>query len=257
MTGCAGAVNDLLAVIKCPSMKASGNNASSNYSSHSCCYGLIVQAICDSSCHFIFIAIAAPGKSSDQSAEQQTSLLTALNCLPLGSYIVGDAAYTLTDICMITFTGSEWLIPSKDTFYYFLNQGRISIEMAFGLHTTKWKLLKKPLFISLSVKSEVLECISQQHNYCIDMRSQDLSEDKAESISLETSPLEWGYLQTVEILEPSVHGTSQVRDAILGIVSQHGFGRPPQNVECHWQELHDIKFDVEEKIKINSFILCM
>ena len=89
------------------------------------------------------------------------------------------------------------------------------------------------------------------------MRSQYLSEDKAESISLETSPLGWGYLPTVEILEPSRHGTSQVSDAILGMVSQHGFGRPPQDVECHWQELHDITFDVEEKIKMNSFILCM
>ena len=102
--------------------------------------------------------------------------------------------------------------------------------MAFGLFTTKWQLLKKPLFVSLSVGSEVLECISWLHNYCIDMRSQDLSEDIAEIIPFETSPLGWGNLPAVEILEPSVHGTSQVHDAILGMVSQHGFERPLQNV---------------------------
>ena len=112
--------------------------------------------------------------------------------------------------------------------------------MAFGLLTTKWQILKKPLFVSLGVGSEVLECISRLHNYCIDMRSQGLSEDIAEIIPLEKSPLGWGYLPTVEMLRPSVHGTSQVRDAILGMVSQHGFGRPPHNIERHQQELHEI-----------------
>ena len=227
ITGCVGAIDGLLVVIKCPSMKASDNNPSSYYSGHYCCHGLNVQAICDSSCCFTFFAVAAPGKSSDQAAVEQTSLLTALNCLPIGSYIVGDAAFTLTDKCKTPFTGSQWLIPSKDSFNYFLSQVRTRIEMALGLLTTKWQLFKKPLFVSLSVGSEVLECISQLHNYCIDMRSQDLSEDIAEIIPLETSPLGWGYLPTVEMLEPSVHGASQVCDTILGMVSQHGFERPP------------------------------
>ena len=240
ITGCVGAIDGLLVVIKCPSMKASDNNPSSYYSGHYCCHGLNVQAICDSSCRFTFFAIAAPGKSSDQAAVEQTSLPTALDCLPLGSYIVGDAAYTLTDQCITPFTGSQRLNPTKDSFNYFLSQVRIRIEMAFGLLTTKWQILKKPLFVSLGVGSEVLECISRLHNYCIDMRSQGLSEDIAEIIPLEKSPLGWGYLPTVEMLRPSVHGTSQVRDAILGMVSQHGFGRPPHNIERHQQELHEI-----------------
>ena len=138
-------------------------------------------------------------------------------------------------------TTFHW-VTVVDSFNYFLSQARIRIEMAFGFLTTKWQLLKKPLFVSLSVGSEVLECISRLHNYCIDMRSHDLSEDIAEIIPFESSPLGWGYLPAVEILEPSVHGTSQVHDAILGMVSQHGFGRPPQNGECCQQELHDINF---------------
>jgi hypothetical protein len=102
------------------------------------------------------------------------------------------------------------------------------------------RALKKPLFVSLSVGSEVLECISWLHNYCINMRSQGQSEDIAEIVPLETSPLGWGYLPTVKILEPSVHGTSQVHDDIFGMVSQNGFGRPPHHIECCQQELHEI-----------------
>jgi hypothetical protein len=100
--------------------------------------------------------------------------------------------------------------------------------------------LKKTTFVSLSVGSEVLECISWLHNGCINMRSQGLSEDIAEIIPLEKSPLRWGYNPKIEMLQPSVHGTSQVHDALLDMVSQHGFGRTPHYIECHQQELYEI-----------------
>ena len=87
-------------------------------------------------------AVAVPGKSSDQAAVERTSLPTAPDCLPLGSYIVGDAAYHLTDQCITPFAGSQRLNPTKDSFSYFSSQVRIRIEMAFGLLTTKWQLLK-------------------------------------------------------------------------------------------------------------------
>ena len=38
-----------------------------------------------------FLAVAAPGKSSDQAAIECTALLASLDALPLGSYVVGDA----------------------------------------------------------------------------------------------------------------------------------------------------------------------
>ena len=72
--------------------------------------------------------------------------------------------------------------------------------MAFGLLTTKWQLLKQPIGVSLNVAAEVLECISQLHNFCIDMRSHDLTSEQEieEIIPVEASPLGWGYLPTVE-----------------------------------------------------------
>ena len=64
ISGCIGAIDSLLVVVKCPSMLDSSNNPSSYYSGHYCCHGLNVQAICDASCHLIFFAVAAPGKLS-------------------------------------------------------------------------------------------------------------------------------------------------------------------------------------------------
>jgi DDE superfamily endonuclease len=90
-----------------------------------------------------FFVVAAPGKSFDQAAIECTALPMALDDLPLGAYIVGDAAYTLTDKCLTPFTGSQQADPTKDAYNFFLSQVRRIIEMAFGLLTTKWQLLKQ------------------------------------------------------------------------------------------------------------------
>jgi DDE superfamily endonuclease len=85
VSGCIGAFDGLLVVVKCPSMKDSDNNHSSYYSGHYCCHGLNVQAIFDASCCFTCFAVAAPGKSSDQAAIKYRSFPMALDDLPLGA----------------------------------------------------------------------------------------------------------------------------------------------------------------------------
>ena len=85
ISGCIGAIDGLLVVVKCPSMKESDNNPSSYNSGHYCCHGLNVQASCDASYSFTFLAVAAPGKSSDQAAIEFRALPMALDDLPLGA----------------------------------------------------------------------------------------------------------------------------------------------------------------------------
>ena len=83
--------------------------------------------------------------------------------------------------------------------------------MAFGLLTTKWQLLKQPLGVSLSTAADVLECISHLHNFCINMRTSDLTTNQEieEIIPVDNSPLGWGFLPTDEELVPhrSVQGS--------------------------------------------------
>lgn len=76
-------------------------------------------------------------------------------------------------------------------------------------------LVKQPLF-SLCVECEVLGCTSLISNNTPHVKFQDPCEDIAESIPLETSPIEWKVLPVVEVIEPSLHETSQVHEAIAG-----------------------------------------
>ena len=76
------------------------------------------------------------------------------------------------------------------------------------------------------------------------MRSPDLTSEQEidEIIPVEASPLGWRYIPTVETLAPptSVHGSSQICNAILHMILQNEFGRPSHNIERHQQELHEL-----------------
>ena len=99
--------------------------------------------------------------------------------------------------------------------------------MVFGLLTTKLQIFQNPLFVSLCVRCEVLECFSWLHNNCIDMKFQSIGMRIAEITTLTNSLFEWEFLPRVGMFEPSVHGKTQICDAILGMASQHRFWRLP------------------------------
>ena len=72
-------------------------------------------------------------------------------------YLVGNAAYQLSDVMLVPFTGSQHCDDSgKDSFNFFLSQVCIRIKMAaFGLLQTKWGVLNKP-WLSLRILRSLL-----------------------------------------------------------------------------------------------------
>jgi DDE superfamily endonuclease len=235
-----GCIDGLLIEIKHPSEQECENSPNSYYSGHYCCYGLNIQAVCDVNMHFIFFSVAAPGKSSDQAALEKTSLHSIISQLPLGLYIIGDAAYTVSDQMLVPFTGSNCQNPNKDAYHCFLSQMQIQIqiEMSFGLLTNKWQVLQSTMVTSLSCSSEIIMATSRLHNYVI---TEDLETNSdPELIQIATgSALSWGYCPTTERLDP-ICGTSQVHDIIVRQVAHHGLRQPSHNPEQCRVELHEI-----------------
>jgi hypothetical protein len=89
------------------------------FSGHYMAHGLTVQAICDSDCCFTFFGVVAPGKASDQVAFEQTSIHQGIMALPMGKYLVGDAAYQVSNVLLAPFTGSQREDAGKDEFNFF------------------------------------------------------------------------------------------------------------------------------------------
>jgi len=83
-------------------------------------YGINVQAVCDADSRFIYFGVIAPGKCSDQVAFERTSIFDRVAAFNTGFYLVGDAAYTLSDVMLVPFVGSQRDDPTQDTFNFLL-----------------------------------------------------------------------------------------------------------------------------------------
>ena len=246
MRGCVGAIDGFLQPVTTPRLKECNNNPRAYFSGHYNTTGLNCQGLCDSHLRFLHFSVIAPGKTADCRAYEDTGLPNIVNNLPSGIYIVGDAAYMLTEHMLVPFTGAEKLDIEKDAYNFFQSQIRIRIEMAFGRLTTKWRILRRKLETSLKVSSKILSACAILHNFVINRQLgkeefvRHVTKDcNLEIIAMQDSPLGWGYLPTVEELVP-IPGTSQTRDIVLRKVTREGLRRPTHNVERRRLDLHDI-----------------
>ena len=246
--GCIGCVDGFLATTTRPHMKDCNNNPGAFLSGHYNVYGLNVQAVCDCQSRFIFFGIVAPGKCGDQVAFERSPLLDYVRNLPPGYYMIGDAAYLVGESLLTPFTGGHRSDRTKDAYNFFLSQCRIRIEMAFGLLTNKWRVLREPLQTCLSRSSDIVMACARLHNYCIDMDRPfgDLPDDNSAVISRlqsmppqQNAPLGWPFLPTVEPYR-SIPGTSLTRDMVLRRVAERGMRRPNANIERRRYELHEV-----------------
>jgi hypothetical protein len=71
----------------------------------------------------------------------------------------------------IFFTAGDYKNDSrKDSYNFFLSQLRIRIEMAFGLLTSKFQILKKPLQVKVGNAGKVFLTCATLHNFIINER---------------------------------------------------------------------------------------
>jgi DDE superfamily endonuclease len=116
------------------------------------------------------VCVAAPGGQNDKAAYRKTAIPGLINNLPPGYFIIGDNAYVCSEKLLTPFSGENRNDPSKDTFNYYVSQLRIRIEMAFGLLTTKWRILRSPLQVCVNNVGVLFVSITRLHNYCINTR---------------------------------------------------------------------------------------
>ena len=138
------------------------------YSGHYKCYGLNVQAMVGPDLEFFYVCIAAPGKTNDVRAIKRCKgLIEWLQALPNGYFISGDNAYIISRKVLVPHDKPQCDHESKRVFNYYLSQLRIRVEMAFGLLTTKFRLLRKGLNFYNEKNSLVIRACAKLHNFCI------------------------------------------------------------------------------------------
>jgi len=104
--GCVGELDGWLCRIKVPLGKDT-SNISSYFSGHYQCYGVNVQAVCNSMCRFTYMSCRSPGGTGDSRAFHGTALSYFLHEIPQGFYLLGDSAYTLSSSLLVPYTGAD------------------------------------------------------------------------------------------------------------------------------------------------------
>ena len=237
--GCVGCLDGFLLSIQTPSKRETGN-VKAYFSGHYQCYGINVQAACDSKCRFISVAVAAPGGSNDIAAFRKTNLLGILTQLPIGKYVIGDNAYVCSEHLLTPFSGDQQNDPRKDAYNFYLSQLRIRIEMAFGLLTSKWRILRRPLQCKLKHAGKLFLCVARLHNFCINERllhgqqfqvgggaTGPASFDDDDNDDDETS---FAFLPS-DVTVTNIPGNSMMREILLEKMTNMSLCRPQYNQE--------------------------
>ena len=165
---CVGAVDGLLMNIIVPGRKHT-NNTRRFYSGNKKCYGMNLQAVCDSTLRFTASAMNTPGGTNDVTAFEHSQIMARVDSLPPPYFIVGDAAYTLTDQLLTPFSGSS-LTQAQDVYNFYLSQLRITIERAFGVFVQRWGIFWGPMRADLDTVTQIVQVCIRLHNFCIDRK---------------------------------------------------------------------------------------
>ena len=101
----------------------------------------------------------------------------AVDKLPDGYYILGDAAYPLSDHLLTPYPG-QGLSPEKDSFNFHLSQLRVKVEQSFGILVQRWRILWRPLRVAFDRRPKLIRALLHLHNFFIDEGSDLVDRDE-------------------------------------------------------------------------------
>lgn len=184
--------------IKCP--KQSGTT----YFNYKKFFSIVLQAVADYRCRFIFVDVGGYGKQSDGGTFSASTLSTFLeNChatLPQPSPVegivtdmpfvmLGDDAYPLKTYLMKPYS-KRHLSHEEKVFNYRLSRARRCVECAFGIMAAKWRLLGKCIETEIDKAERIVKCICLLHNIIIDREGGDFFSSAKLQDCLIESPLQ-------------------------------------------------------------------
>ncbi|CAB1103509.1 unnamed protein product [Ectocarpus sp. CCAP 1310/34] len=165
-SGCVAAGDGLFVKTIAPS-PVDTPNVLSYFSGNKSGYGLNIQATCDANYRFCSMSAISAGATNDWTAWNRSSLSDSVARLPPGYYVLGDAAYPLSDHLLTPYPGK--LLPrDEDSFNFHLSQLRVKIEQAYGILVGQWGILWRPLRVQFAGRSALITALFRLHNYLRD-----------------------------------------------------------------------------------------
>ena len=178
---CIGALDGKHVRIRCP------KNTGSMFYNYKQFFSVVLQAVVDANYRFVVIDVGGYGKQSDGGTFQASSLYQAIvsgkmkipepSALPGSKDVapfvfVADEAYPLMNYLLKPYGGKN-ISPDEGCFNKRLSRSRKTVECAFGILNSKWRLLNKPIETSAELADRIIKCVCILHNVIIDKEGMD------------------------------------------------------------------------------------
>ncbi|XP_021002930.2 uncharacterized protein [Parasteatoda tepidariorum] len=170
---CVGAIDGKQVIIQAP------GNSDSLYFNYKGTYSVVLLAACDATYCYTFVDIGAYGKQGDSTIFSESQLGKLLfegglnlpwdRCLPQGNeelslVFVADEALQLKKNIMRPYPGKN-MSQDQEAFNYRLCRARRLIENTFGITSSRWRILRKPIVSSISTVEKIVKAVVCLHNF--------------------------------------------------------------------------------------------
>lgn len=138
------------------------------------------MAVADANCCFTVVDIGAEGRRSDGGILQNSELGRQLENKQLNMpkarlisdkgpklpyVIVADEAFALTNYMLRPYPRKNNLNTNKKVFNYRLSRARRTVECAFGILTSRWKILRRPITANIFNATSIIKATVCLHNF--------------------------------------------------------------------------------------------
>lgn len=190
---CWAAIDGCHIPIKCP---AGGLKSCKEYHNFKTFYSIVMMAMVDSNCQFIWGTCGFPGNSHDAIIFQTTQIWSDIkegkfipqiakniNGVLVPPLVVGDSAFPFQPWIMKPYSNAI-LTPKQRYFNYRLSRARMVTEECYGQLKGRWRiLLRKCESSTEEVRAATLACMVL-HNVCIER-----GETKSKKLNLTIDPV--------------------------------------------------------------------
>lgn len=171
---CVGAIDGKHVIIPAPI------NSGSDFYNYKSQFSIVLLALVDANYNFLFVDVGCQGRISDggvfkncnlykQIEEQKLNLPTpsVIDGLPdqLPFFFLGDSAFSLSDCIMKPYSGIHPKGSPKRIFNYRLSRARRVVENAFGILSSVFRVLRKPILLQPDKVQLVVMATICLHNF--------------------------------------------------------------------------------------------
>lgn len=155
-------------------------NTGTEYYNYKSTFSIVLFAVVDANYNFIFVDAGCQGRISDGGVFQNCQLNKRLisNSLslpplkpligrhkPIPYYFIGDGAFPLTENIMKPFPGLYSKGEPARIFNYRLSRARRVVENVFGIISSVFRVLRKPLLLNPEKSEIIVLAIAHLHNF--------------------------------------------------------------------------------------------